>query len=142
MSKTTLEQAIGSAAEKFALEIVEAVKGASLQELMALQGEKPKRRGRKPGPKPKARKKPGPKPGRPKKKVAKKKVAKKKVVKKKVAKKPATKKTATKKRVARNYPKCAYPGCGKNRFPRGEGFCGEHWREWKAGKIKAASKYK
>jgi hypothetical protein len=114
------------------MEIVEAVKGASLQELIALQGGKtPKRRGRKPGPKPK--KKPGrPKktaakrgPGRPKKKVA----AKKKV---------ATKK---KKRVVKNYPKCAYPRCNKNRFPRGKGFCGEHWRQWKAGKIKDAEFY-
>jgi len=82
--KTSLEAAIAKAAGEFAMQIVEAVKGASLQELIALQGEKPKRRGRKPGPKSKAKakKKPGPKPkakrgpGRPKKKVvAKKKVA-------------------------------------------------------------------
>ena len=129
--KTSLEAAITKAASAFAMQIVEAVKGASLQELIALQGEKPKRRGRKPGPKPKAKKKPGPKPkakrgpGRPKKKVA---------AKKKVAVK--------KKRVVKNYPKCAYPKCNKNRFPRGKGFCGDHWKQWKAGKIKAASSYK
>jgi hypothetical protein len=129
--KTSLENAIAKAAGEFAMQIVEAVKDASLQELMALQEGKPKRRGRKPGPKPKARKKPGPKPkakrgpGRPKKKV---------VAKKKVAPK--------KKRVVRNYPKCAFPSCKKNRFPRGKGFCGEHWRKWKDGKIKDASAYK
>jgi hypothetical protein len=111
------------------MEIVEAVKGASLQELIALQGEKPKRRGRKPGPKPK--KKPGPKakrgPGRPPKAGK---------------KKAAAKKTVKKKRVVKNYPKCAYPRCNKNRFPRGKGFCGDHWRQWKAGKIKDAEHYK
>jgi len=130
--KASLEAAIAKAAGKFAMEIVEAVKGASLQEMIALQGgDGKKRRGRKPGPKPKAKKKPGPKPkakrgpGRPKKKV---------VAKKKVAVK--------KKRVVKNYPKCAYPRCNKNRFPRGKGFCGEHWKQWKAGKIKAASTYK
>ena len=53
-------------AGKFALEIVKAIKASSLQELIALQ-EAPKKRGRKPGPKPKA--KPGlkRKSGRPKK---------------------------------------------------------------------------
>ena len=129
MANKSLEQAVSEAAQAFALEVVEAVKGASLQELMALQGA-PKRLGRKPGPKPgtKRKKKPGPKPGakrgpgRPKKKVA-------------------VKKVATKKRIVKNYPKCAYPGCGKNRFPRGKGFCGDHWRQWKDGKIKAASAY-
>jgi len=44
--------------------------------------------------------------------------------------------------VVKNYPKCAYPKCNKNRFPRGKSFCGEHWRQWKASKIKAASTYK
>ena len=125
--KTSLETAIAKAAQAFAMEIVEAVKGASLQELLALQGEKPKRRGRKPGPKPKAKAKAKAKrkPGRPKKKV---------VAKKKVAVK--------KKRVVKNYPKCAYPRCNKNRFPRGKGFCGDHWRQWKAGKVKDAESYK
>jgi len=130
--KASLEAAITKAAAGFAMEIIEAVKGASLQELLALQGEKPKRRGRKPGPKPKKKvgrpKKAGAKrgPGRPRKAVAKK----------------AVKPTVKKKRVVKNYPKCAYPKCNKNRFPRGKGFCGDHWRQWKAGKIKDAASYK
>ena len=129
MSRTNLENAIQQAANDFALKIIDAVKGATLQELIALQSrEVPKKLGRKPG------SRPGPKPGR---KSGPKTVRKKKV-------QAATKKVAAanKKRVVRNYPKCAYPGCENNRFVRGKGFCGEHWREWKAGKIKAASKYK
>ncbi len=89
-------------------------------------GPKPKR---KPGPKPKL--KPGPKP------------------KLKPGPKPATKtkkavaaKPLKKKRVVKNYPQCAFPKCNSNRFPRGKGFCGEHWRMWLAGKIKDASTYK
>ena len=100
----------------FALQVVEAVKNATLQELMELQarGEVslPKRRGRKPG----------------------------------VKSEPegdasAEKVDGRKNRVVKNYPKCAYPKCNNNRFPRGEGFCGEHWRLWKAGKIKSAAEY-
>ena len=66
MAKNNLEIAIAESAGKFALEIVNAIKASSLQELIALQ-EAPKKRGRKPGPKPKT--KPGrkSKPGRPKK---------------------------------------------------------------------------
>ena len=41
----------------------------------------------------------------------------------------------------RGYPKCAYPGCGENRFVRGKGFCGEHWKQWKAGEIESAEYY-
>lgn len=67
MPKSKLETNIQKAASDFALTIVEAVKGSTLDELMALQGKTPTRRGRKPGPKPKARKKPGRKPGSPKK---------------------------------------------------------------------------
>ncbi len=143
MKKSNLESVIEQAATNFALEIVNAVRGATLQELIALQSKedvaKPARK--KPGPKPgkkktavKAeRKKPGPKPG--KKKAAAK-------TKAKAAAKVTKKVAAAKKRVVRNYPKCAYPGCSNNRFVRGKGFCGEHWRMWKAGKIKAAEKYK
>jgi len=62
MPKTTLEKSIENAAADFALTIVGAVNGSTLAELIALQaGDKPKRRGQKPGPK---RKKPGRKPGR------------------------------------------------------------------------------
>lgn len=129
MAKHTLEKAIQEAAEQFAMQIVEAVKKASLQELISLQ-ETPstKRRGRKPGPKPKgtkAAKKTAAKPGRP----------------RKTAKKAAAA-PAKKKRVVKNYPKCAYPGCDKNRFVRGKGFCGEHFKQFQAGEIKAASEYK
>ena len=135
--KTSLENAIAKAAQSFAMEIVEAVKGASLQELIALQGDKPKRRGRKPGPKPKAKAKAKPKkkPGRPKKAAAKRGPGRPK-------KKVVAKKAVKKKRVVKNYPKCAYPRCNKNRFPRGKGFCGDHWRQWKSGKIKDATTYK
>ncbi len=60
MSKSNLKSSISEAAEKFALEVVEAVKNATLQELIALHaGEAPKRPGRKPGSKPSR------KPGRP-----------------------------------------------------------------------------
>ncbi len=41
-----------------------------------------------------------------------------------------------------NYPKCAYPGCNNNRFPRGKGYCGEHWKKWKAGEIENAQEFK
>ncbi len=127
MSKTNLESSISEAAEKFAMEIVSAVKDATLQELIALQADQaPKKRGPKPGRKP--GRKPGPKPGR------------------KPGRPPKAKKEvaapAKKKRVATNYPKCAYPRCTKNRFPRGKGFCGKHWKEFEAGKIKSASSYK
>ena len=56
---------------------------------------------------------------------------------------PSPKRTAkaSKKRVVENYPKCAYPGCNKNRFPRGKGFCGEHWKMWVKGKISDAGHY-
>ena len=151
MKKSNLESVIEQAASSFALQIVTAVRSATLQELIALQGKnlaaKPARK--KPGPKP-GRKKPGPKPGRKKpgpkpgkKKVAAKPATKAKAKAKVKVKAKANKKApAVKKRVVRNYPKCAYPGCGNNRFVRGKGFCGEHWRMWKAGKIKAADKYK
>jgi len=118
MPKSKLEKAIAEAAQGFALQVIEAVKGATLQELIALQeGTAPKRRGRKPG------RKPGPKP-----KAA-------------AKKKAAAKAPAKKKRVVKNYPKCAYPGCSKNRFPRGKGFCGEHWKLFESGKIKSADYY-
>lgn len=139
MPKSNLEKAIETAAGSFALQIVEAVKGATLEELLALQGApaapqtrkkpgpKPKAR-KKPGPKPKARKKPGPKPKR------------------KPGRPPKAEKAAAaplkKKRVVKNYPKCAYPRCNKNRFVRGKGFCGEHWRLFEAGKIESAEFYK
>ena len=66
MPKSNLENSIQQAAGEFALKIVEAVRSATLQELIAMQAEgQPKKRGRKPGrkPGPKPRKKPGPKPG-------------------------------------------------------------------------------
>jgi hypothetical protein len=139
MPKSKLEKSIENAANAFALEIVAAVKNATLQELIDLQGAEektaPKRGrkpGRKPGPKPGKRvgRKPGPKPG------------------KKTGPKPdptpGVKKKIVRltKKTRRNYPKCAFPGCKKNRFPRGEGFCGEHWRLWKSKKIKDAASYK
>jgi uncharacterized Zn finger protein len=56
-------------------------------------------------------------------------------------KKAATARKKGKKKKAANYPKCAFPGCPKNRFPRGKGFCGEHFRMWLAGEIAAAAEY-
>jgi len=79
MTKKLLKNAIEKASAEFADAIINAVKGASLQELMEIQKSKPaaKKPGRKarkkPGPRPKKRtykKKPGPKP---KKKTARKK---------------------------------------------------------------------
>ena len=137
MPKLKLETTIQKAASDFALTIVDAVKGATLEELIALQGERPKRRGRKPGPKPKAKKKPGRKPGRPKKA----KPGPKPKAKSAAAKKVAAKKAAANKKRSINYPKCAYPGCKNNRYARGKGFCGDHFKKFKAGKIKAADSY-
>lgn len=112
MSKSTIKKQIEEAAISFALQVVEAVKSATLEELIALQGGGASattigKRGRK-------------------------------------SSRAATPKKVDgrKNRVVKNYPKCAYPKCQKNRFPRGQGFCGEHWRMWKEGKIKAASFYK
>ena len=103
-----LEKQIEEAAAAFALQVIDAVKKATLQELMALQAEGAtgKRRGRKPGNAAEPKKVDG-----------------------------------RKNRIVKNYPKCAYPKCNNNRFPRGEGFCGEHWRQWQAGKIKSAAEY-
>jgi len=117
MPKNRLEETIAKAANKFALEILAAVKASSLQELMALSkggapaGEKKARRGRKP-----------------------------KAAKAAKAAKAVKDAKPRKKRVVKNYPKCAYAGCNKNRFPRGKGYCGDHWKQWTEGKIPAAHK--
>jgi hypothetical protein len=157
MPRNTLEQTIEKAAADFALQVVAAIKSSSLQELMALQaGGAPAKPGRKPG-RP-AKKKPGRKPGRPAKKAGRKpgRSATKKPGRKpgraagkpgrkpkaaKAAKAPAAAKTK-KKRVVKNYPKCAFPSCGKNRFVRGKGFCGEHFKQFQDGKIQDAASYK
>ena len=146
-----LESAIEKAANAFAREIIAAVKGATLQELLALSGDAPGRRGRPHKSavavkdKVKARRRakinwPKCKHRGCKKnawsrgkgfcgehaKVAK--AAKKSA--KKVAKKAAM---AAPKRSAENRrsissPKCSVQGCGKNRYPRGKGMCGEHYK--------------
>jgi hypothetical protein len=43
---------------------------------------------------------------------------------------PANPDTATpaKKRRKIKFPKCSVPGCGKNRWARGNGMCGEHFK--------------
>lgn len=106
MSKTSLEQTIAEAAQIFAAQVIDAVKGATVQELIAMHGatSTSTQSGRRP-------EMSDPSAAAPVKKV-------------------------------KNYPKCAYPGCNKNRFVRGKGFCGEHWRLWKNGKIKSAEYYK
>ncbi|MCP4606946.1 MAG: hypothetical protein GY847_41620 [Proteobacteria bacterium] len=112
MPKSNLKNSVEQAAESFALQIITAIRSATLKELVELQEDgKPKKPGRKRGPKPK--------------------------VVEQVVEKPARKK-----RVVKNYPKCAYTGCDNNRFVRGKGFCGDHWKMWLAGKIKAAEEYK
>ena len=129
-----LASVIEKAAETFAREIIVAVKGASLQELLAMQGvaaAPARKRGRppkaKPGRKPgrPAKVKPGRKPGRPAKATAKKATA------KKLPKKAAM--TSANKKRSANYPKCSVPGCGKNRYAKGNGMCGEHFKASKAG---------
>jgi len=128
-----LASVIEKAAAAFAREIIAAVKAATLQELLAMQGvAKPaatgaKRRGRPP------KAKPGRKPGRPPKAVVKKATAKKPGRKpaRKIAKKAA--KTSANKKRSINYPKCSVPGCGKNRYARGNGMCGEHYKAAQAG---------
>ena len=156
---SNLQSAIENAANAFAKEIIAAVKGSTLQELLAMQGEAltapAKRRGRppkakpgrkpgrpaktikaKPGRKPgrPAKAKPGRKPGRPA-KVIKAKPGRKpgrppKAPAKKITKKAA--KTAANKKRSINYPKCSVPGCGKNRYAKGNGMCGDHFRASKA----------
>jgi hypothetical protein len=41
----------------------------------------------------------------------------------------------------KEHPKCSFPGCNKSRFVRGQGYCGKHWKQFKAGKIKSAGEY-
>jgi len=141
MAKTTLEKTVQEAANSFALQIIEAVKNATLQELIAMQdGTSPKKGGRlkKAEPATQAIRK----PGRPKKTPTAKKATDKPGRRTKATKKIGTTKKAAKKIVTRNYPKCSYPGCNKNRFARGKGFCGEHWKKSLAGEIKPAEAYK
>lgn len=35
----------------------------------------------------------------------------------------------------KKHPKCAFPGCTRNRFVRGRGYCGKHWKRWKRGEL-------
>ena len=144
-----LELMISKAVSDFTGKIIAAVKGSTLQELLAMRevaaaapgrkrGRPPKvkpgrkagrpakatatknvkaKPGRKPGRPPKA--KPGRKPGRPAKATS-----------KKITKKAA--KTSANKKRSINYPKCSVPGCGKNRYAKGNGLCGEHFKASKA----------
>ena len=121
-----LASVIEKAADAFAREIIVAVKAATLQELLAMQGGTAHKRGRppkaKPGRKPgrPSKTKPGRKPGRPAKATGAKATA------KKLAKKAA--KPAANKKRSINYPKCSVPGCGKNRYSKGNGMCGAHFK--------------
>jgi hypothetical protein len=161
---STLASTIEKAANAFALSIVSAVQAASLQELLALSGGAPKRRGRPPKAvgaskaKAKAKKRakikwpkckhPGCKKNawrrgkgycgehfkaaraakKPAKKVAKK--ATKRAARK--AAQPAPKRLVVNRRSI-NYPKRSVPGCGKNRYARGNGMCGKHFKAAQAG---------
>jgi len=142
---SNLQATIEKAASAFARSIIAAVKGSTLRELLAIQGSTegaaaPKRRGRPP------KAKPGRKQGRPPKVTTKVKTTVKKPTKrvsKKAAKKTAPKagkkaaktvaKTSANKKRSINYPKCSVPGCGKNRYAKGNGMCGEHFKASKAG---------
>lgn len=37
--------------------------------------------------------------------------------------------------------RCAYPGCENQRAKRGKGFCGQHHKMWREGKVKDAGQY-
>ena len=136
---SNLQAAVEKATSAFARTIIEAVKSSTLQELLAIQGgaegaSAPKRRGRPP------KVATGKKRGRPPKAAVTKTVKKPtKKVAKKTGKKPALKvskktvKAPAKKKRHINYPKCSVPGCGKNRYARGNGLCGEHFRASKGG---------
>jgi hypothetical protein len=109
---STLASVIESAANAFAKEIIAAVKGATLQEMLTLQGGVAPRRGRPPTPKPDR------KPGRPPKATTAKKAA----------------KAQAKKRRKIAWPKCKHRGCKKNAWRRGKGYCGEHYKAKKGKK--------
>lgn len=106
---------IEKAANAFARQIIGAVKGASLQELLTLQSDVARKRGR-----PAKAATAGKRGGRPAKTSV-------KATKKKADKVPA------KKRRKINFPKCSVPGCGKNRYARGNGMCGAHFKASQAG---------
>ena len=110
-----LASVIEKAANAFAREIIAAVKAATLQELLAMQGGAEAAPTPKRGRPPKA--KPGRKLGRPAKATA----------------KPGAKKKAGKKI---KWPKCKHRGCKRNAWARGQGFCGEHFKASKAAKKK------
>ena len=116
MPKTNLEREIDAAVEEFTAVIMEAFRSLPLGDLSALRGERLVVQ-----------------PSSPRKRTHHQRRGKKRQQKtvdgRRGVKKP-------------NYPKCAYPDCGKNRFPRGKGFCGEHWRGWKSGLIKDAEFYR
>jgi hypothetical protein len=108
-----LTAAIERAARDFALSIIGAVQGATLQELLALQAPASSpRRGRPPKAEP-GKAEPGGKPGRPPK---------------------ATAKKATKRKVRKRikWPKCKARSCTKNAWARGNGYCGAHAKAAKA----------
>ncbi len=113
MPSARLEHLIVSSAAEFARHLVNALRDATVQDMAELQLEPAP-------PRPKRQRQPSRPPIRP------------------AASAPTPK--PRKKRTA--YPKCAYPGCDKNRFPRGRGYCGDHWRKWKAGEIPGAEEYR
>ncbi|MCK9463722.1 MAG: hypothetical protein M0R80_29230 [Proteobacteria bacterium] len=131
---SNLHATIEKAASAFSRSIIAAVKDSTLQELLALSGAPAASPARKRGRPPKSAAVPGRKPGRPPKVVAEKPT--KKVTKKttkKITKATPVKKTLkaakpAKKKRHINYPKCSVPGCGKNRYARGGGMCGEHYK--------------
>ena len=138
MAKTTLQKTIEEAANAFALQIVEAVKNATLQELISMQADNVAKKAGRPR-NTESENTPATKTVRAKTTRASKAPSKKQTRRPtRALRKPAGRKVA---KATRNYPKCAYPGCNKNRFARGKGFCGEHWKMSLAGEIKTAEAY-
>jgi hypothetical protein len=130
---SNLQSSIEKAADAFAREIIDAVKAATLQELLGVREiavEAPARRRGRP---PKAEAEAPKRRGRPPKAAKAKKPVKKAI--KKAIKKKAKKaiKAPAKKRRSFNYPKCSVPGCKKNRYARGNGMCGDHFKASKKG---------
>lgn len=37
---------------------------------------------------------------------------------------------------------CVFPRCTKNKYPKGKGYCGFHWKKFEAGKIDDPAKYR
>lgn len=112
MPKTDLEKAIDDAVSEFTDFVVDAVRDLPLDELSELRGEDLIVRPKIP-------------------------VASKPELVERVEPEPAPKASEAEK----ERPKCAFPDCERNRFVRGQGYCGKHWKKWKRGEIEGAGSW-